>query len=84
MDAALNSQSLETLQLWLAEALLARHSIATAKKPYHVTNAGQSRTYNFNNLKELDKYVADLQNAISAKSNPCLNVGGPIHYGMGF
>jgi hypothetical protein len=83
MDAALKSQSRETLQLWLAEAVLARHNIVTAKRPYQVVNAGQSRTYNFNQLKELDKYIADLNDALAEAACPG-RASGPIHYGMGF
>jgi hypothetical protein len=82
--SALRSLSIEMLQLWLLEALTARHSIATSRKPFHIANAGQVRTYQYSQLGDLDAYIARLQAAIDAQLGLVKPVGGALYNGLGF
>jgi hypothetical protein len=83
MDAALHAQSLDTLIVWRDEAVRGRHEILSGKKAYQVANGGQMRTFNHNNIDQLNVYITELQDAITFKESG-RSVGGPVHYGMGF
>lgn len=83
METALSTLDTATLQTWLSECLTARQDILASKRPYSMTHAGQTRSYNHQHLPELDKYIGELMDAIKAKSTG-RPPRGPIHHGMGF
>ena len=56
---------LVTLQLWLGEALTARHALLTGKRTVSVSYDGKSVTYGAADIARLDAYITSLQAQIA-------------------
>lgn len=82
MDAALMALDLATLQTRLSEATLALHNLAIGERIVSVQldkNNGRRTEFSEVNIDKLKAYIADLQNAISAKQVGSAFTRPPIH-----
>lgn len=66
---------LETLQLWLGEAMLARHALLTGKRTVSVSYDGKSVSYGSADLGRLDAYITSLQAQIADATGQRLRRG---------
>lgn len=67
-----------TLALWLSDAQLARHKLATGTKEASVGYDGKSVTFTQSDLYKLDVYIADLLKALAELSG-VVTRKGPIY-----
>lgn len=79
--SALESQTLQTLQDWLAEALASRQRIMTG--PTSFASSDRRIAYE-HKLSDLNRYINQLQAAIAAKQATASGCrpGGPIVIGF--
>ena len=68
-----------TLELWLAEARLARHKLLTGSKAVSMTYEGKAVTYTTANAARLDAYITDLTRQIAAVSGVKIR-RGPVQF----
>lgn len=57
--------TVDQLQTWLAEALAARHKLATGTLEVSMNHAGHAVTYSATNMQVLNAYIADLADQIA-------------------
>ena len=69
------------LQLWLAEANIAKHKLITGTKEASVSYEGKSVTFTAAEAYRLDSYIADLTRQIAAASGQPSR-RGPIYIGF--
>lgn len=67
-----------TLALWLSEAQIARHKLATGTKEASVSYEGKSVTFTQSDLFRLDVYIGDLLKAIAELSG-VVTRKGPVY-----
>jgi hypothetical protein len=67
-----------TLALWLSEAQIARHKLATGTKEASVSYEGKSVTFTQADMYRLDTYIESLINAIS-ELNGVVVRRGPVY-----
>lgn len=68
-----------TLQLWLAEANIARHNLLTGTKEASVSYDGKSVTFTATDAYRLDAYIADLERQIGEQSGT-VRRRGPVQF----
>lgn len=74
---------LVTLKLWLAEAEVAQHKLATGNKPQTVKyNGDREVTFNTASLDRLAAYIASLKSQIAALEGNPFGVRRPLRLGF--
>lgn len=69
---------LATLQLWLADAIAARHALLTGKRTASVSYDGKSVSYSQLDIGRLEAYIASLRSQIAALTGQ-QRLRGPMH-----